>query len=499
LGSHLGADFRRGIALSLPLLIWPFLARPSVVFLIGTLVLVLLLLILARTATQLIVVLFAYFAVDGYLRLLFNYSWVIYLLPFLASIFVYLRWFTSPRWRQSSGAFFGNPISIPLLGLVGLYLLQMFNGVPFNPVVSLGGLAYHLGAVPLFFIAATGFADVRKIRNILWFIVALAALESAYALVQYYFGAPGPLALSQAYQVRIAREAWWIPGSAELIYRPTGLTLTGGGPGLYGLVGFVLTLGLLRGQRSSMGIRLLVVAGMFVMMVAVFLSAVRAFWLSLLIALIAFSMLQNVRYLTLSTGLVWGAAALAIRWTRGALFQRLSTLSRPWELFSRERGGDVLSLPTIIAQHPFGIGLGRVAGAAAGRAAELFPEGAYGMAHNYWLSLTWEASIIAPLLLFWLLWKLASFGFSLWRRVNEPGLRSIIAAILGLDLGITAMTFAGPSLAGLASTFAQYFWFLSGLLFAVARVSDRAPESAPTTRDSAVGHVRPTRFPPRLT
>lgn len=477
-------DFLRWIALTAPLLAWPFLVRPGQVFLLATFVLVLVALIAARTAVQLIVVLFTYYGIDGYLRLLFDYNWAIYLLPLIAAGVVYIRWFTAPPWKADPGSLTRSPIALPLIGLSALYVLQMFNGTPFNPVISLGGLAYHLGSVPLFFVAATGFADLRRVRGILWFIVALVLFECAYALAQYYLGAPEALTMSQHYQARITSEAWWIPGSSELIYRPTGLTLNGGGPALYGVIGVVLALGLVQSRRTPMGVKLLLPLALFVMLLAVFISAVRAFWLSLLIALVAFSLLQGVRYLTLMAILCWGAAAMAIQWTRGALYVRFSTVFAPWALFSHERGGDILAAPRIIAEHPFGIGLGRAAGSALGQAMQLYPEGTYGVAHNYWVSLTWEASLLAPLLLGWLLWRLGRFGFNLLRAAQDRETRAIIAAILALDIGIVSMTFAGPALAGVASSFAQYFWFLSGLLVALSKVLNQA--------QTAVGVVEET-------
>lgn len=496
-GRETTRDVLRGVAWSLPILVWPFFARPGVVFLAGTYLLVLAPLMQARTATQLIVILFAYYGVDGYLRLLFDYNWFMYLLPLLAAFVVYVRWFFGPLWRNTPGAFTRSPIGLPLIGLFVLYLLEMFNGVPFNPIVSVGGLAYHLGSVPLFFVAATGFRDLGRVRAILWFIVVLVIFECTYALGQYYLGAPEALALSQHYQARIASEAWWIPGTYQLIYRPTGLTLSGGGPGLYGVIGVVLALGLLQGRSSGLGIRLTLPLGLLIMLVAVFLSAIRAFWLSLIIALVVYSLLQSIRYLTLAALLGWGAAAIAIKWTQGALYARLSTLFQPWALFSQERGGDILTLPKLVLEHPFGIGLGRAAGSAAGRAIEMFPEGAYGGAHNYWVSLAWEATIIAPVLLGWLLWRLGWFGLSLLRRVKNSETRAIIAAILALDTGIVAMTFAGPALAGLASSFAQYFWFLSGLLVALSSNLGESPvtvdlarkEPIPPTQSSPLGRA----------
>jgi hypothetical protein len=476
-----GNDLRRGILLSSPLLAWPFLVHQGTAFLFCTYLLVLVPIILARTATELIVVLFVYFGVDGYLRLLFEYSWGIYQLPLAATLLVYLRWFSVQRPKDTGFSLTRNPIAIPLLGLAGLYAIEMFNGVPWDPLVSVGGFAYHLGTVPLFFIAANGFRDERKVRGILWFIVGLALFECLYALAQYYLGPPELLALSQHYQARMASEAWWVPGTTDLVYRPTGLTIGAGGPAMYGVVGIVLALGLLQGSRSSLSLKTAVLLGVFAMLVAVFLSAVRAFWLGLLLALLVFGLLRSVRYVTLIGGLGWAAAALAISLTHGALYARLSTLLTPWTVFYQERGADILQLPRIVSQTPMGIGLGRVAGSAAGQARGLLPEGVYGGAHNYWVSITWEASLLAPILLGWLLWLLFKSGFSVFRQAKDLGSRSVVAAILALDLGIVAMTFAGPVLAGLASSFAQYFWFLSGLVFATHLASANAPAPSSST------------------
>ncbi len=399
---------------------------------------------------------------------MFDYSRAIYILPVVAAVIVYARWFFGPQWRQSPGVFSRNPIALPLLGLVALYVVQMLNGVPWNPVVSVGGFVYHLGTVPLFFIAASGFRDGREIRGVLWFVVGLALFECTYGLAQYYLGPPEALALSQHFHARMVGEAWWTPGSSELVYRPTGLTLNGGGPGMYGLIGVLLVLGLFEGWHPRRWRKLALLLGVLVMLVTILLSAVRAFWLGLLVALLVFGVLEGFGYLAAVAGLGWAAAALAVTWTRGALYIRLSTLLSPWAVFSRERGSELLSLPQIVAQYPAGIGLGRVAGSAAGEAKQLFPEGSYGFAHNYWVSLAWEASILAPLLLVLLLSRLAAFGFSVYRRTRDRESRGVVAAILALDAGIVAITFAGPALAGLASSLAQYFWFLSGLLFAIS-------------------------------
>jgi hypothetical protein len=339
--------------------------------------------------------------------------------------------------------------------------------------------------MPLFFVAATGFGEERRIRPILWFIVGLALFECLYAVVQNYVGPSHALALSQRFQARIAGEAWWVPGSPELIYRPTGLTIGGGGPGVYGFIGVLVALGLLEGWRTTLRGRFGLLLGVFVMLVALFLSSIRAFWLGLLIALFVFGALRrNVRYLIVVVGIGWGAAAVAINATGGALSTRLSPLLTPWAWFSQERGSELLLVPDIVAQYPMGIGLGRATGSASGQASQVFPEGVYGQAHNYWVSITWEASILAPILLGWLLWQISKIGFSVIRRAPDRGTRGIVAAILAIDAGIVAMTFAGPSLAGVASSFAQFFWFLSGLLLALPNSWSKAVDPAPTTEGS---------------
>jgi hypothetical protein len=264
---------------------------------------------------------------------------------------------------------------------------------------------------------------------------------------------------------------------------------------MYGVVGIVLALGLLQGSRSSVGIKIVVLLGVFAMLVAVFLSAVRAFWLGLLLALVVFGLFHGVRYVVLIGGLGWAAAALAVSWTRGALYARVSTLLTPWTVFYRERGSDILQLPSIVSEYPMGIGIGRVAGSAAGQARGLLPEGVYGGAHNYWVSLTWEASLLAPALLAWLLWRLFKSGFSVLREAPDRGTRGVVGAILALDLGIVAMTFAGPVLAGLASSFAQYFWFLSGLVFAT-RLSSRDALGPSSPADYQRAHVDDSEPPP---
>jgi hypothetical protein len=378
-----------------------------------------------------------------------------------------------------------SPIAIPLIGLVGLYALQTLNGVPWNPLISAGGFAYHLGAMPLFFIAATGFVDEGRIRSFLWFIVGLAMFECLYAIGQNYFGPSDALAHSQRFQARLASEAWWVPGSTELIYRPTGLTIGGGGPGIYGFIGVLLALGLLEGWRTTLLGKGGFALGLFAMLVALFLSSIRAFWIGLLIALFVFGTLRrNVRYLILIVGIGWGAAALAISATGGALSTRLAPLLTPWVWFSQERGSELLQVPDIVARYPLGIGLGRATGSASGQASQVFPEGLYGQAHNYWVSITWEASILAPILLAWLLWQISKIGFTILRRSPDRGTRGIVAAILAIDAGIVAMTFSGPSLAGVSSSFAQFFWLLSGLLLALPRSWANAVEPASATEDS---------------
>ncbi len=243
---------------------------------------------------------------------------------------------------------------------------------------------------------------------------------------------------------------------------------------MYGLIGVVLALGLFQGWRSALWGKLAMLVGVFAMLIAIFLTAVRAFWLGLLVALIVFGLLRSLWYVTPMRGLGWGAAAVATSWTRGALYARLSTLLTLRAVFSSERGSDISQLPDIIARYPMGIGLGRVAGSAAGQAKALFPGGSYGFAHNYWVGLAWEASIVAPILLGWLLWRLLRSGYAVLRQTPVSGTKSVVAAILALDVAIVAITFAGPALAGVASSLAQYFWFLSGLLFAtpVASTND---------------------------
>jgi hypothetical protein len=486
-GLQVQRDALKAVGLALPLLLWPFIARQGQAFEIVTFVLVLTTFLAARTPTQLIVILFAYYGVDGYLRLLFEYDWVIYQLPLLLTLLVYVRWFFSPQWRRSRSILNTSPIALPLMSLVGLYVLQTLNGVPWNPLISVGGFVYHLGAMPLFFIAATGFRNEQGVRPMLWFIVGLTVFECVYAIVQNYLGPSHALALSQHYQARLQMEAWWTPGGNELIYRPTGLTIGGGGPGVYGFIGILVAMGLLEGWRPTIAGKLGMVLSVFAMLLALLLSSIRAFWLALLIGLGVFAVYRrNVRYLVLVLAIGAGASALAINATRGALSSRLLPLLTPWDFFTEERGSDLSHLPAIIAHYPLGIGLGRATGSASGQASQMFPEGLYGYAHNYWVSITWEASILAPILLAWLLLRLGRLGLDTLRMAPSRSGRGIIAAILGIDAGIVAMTFAGPSLAGVSSSFAQFFWLLSGLLLAL-RTSWKGSQAA-TVQPSTLGH-----------
>jgi len=436
------------------------------------------------------IVILAYLAVEGFLKLLSNYNPVVHVGIDLVVLAVALIWVldavASRRVKLPD---------LPWVKLIGLYalwiVLQLFN--PYSPglVPALASFKAHLTMIPLYFFGA---ALVRSREDVVRLFAALAAITLvpyATALIQYALGPASVLDLSPRYWQNISFYHEW---------RPFGTSAVPGGESVLAFLVVPLALVLVVTPRVGTWLRglallsIALAAGTFVV------SGVRQMMLGCVLALTVMGALAASRGRgRLAIGamfvlLIGAGAYVSVQaflepismenvrrdprspqiWRERDVTERLLTLGQTGTYLEARRGA-WNAITYRLGRYPFGAGLGRTGAGAGAFRAQLSstPEGArlqqeVGWSDNFFADELVEAGIPGLAILTTLLVGLAVGAAKLARRSRDPLITTASAAIAGLFFTYLVISWGSQPL--LANPTLAFFWFLAGVLAALRRM-----------------------------
>ncbi|HUB74384.1 MAG TPA: hypothetical protein VL979_10155 [Solirubrobacteraceae bacterium] len=378
------------------------------------------------------------------------------------------------------------PLSGWVLGFAALVVVEALNPNTGGFLKSVGGYRQELEFVPLFFF---GYAIVRskqRLRQLFLLLGVIALANGVVGAVQYRLS---PAALGRwgpGYNERVAGKhgrTYKAEGSAHS--RPPALGSDagfGGGVGTIALPGLIalLNTGALRRRWPV----LLCSAGA---LLGVATAASRSSLVDLLVVLASFvllSMLARLRLTRALSGLLmvvalaFGVAGVLVAVEGSGVFKRQASIEHAINGVSSEAsgaegeeaegGGDAKvkhlnQIPSVIANEPFGLGLG-VAGSVAGlggKQEKTIEEQKVsgGSAFNL---LAVELGL--PGLLLWVGFSISVLALALarLRRVQDVELRTYLVAIVAAFTMLTVEGFVGPTLA--VTPAGAYLWFAPGVL-----------------------------------
>jgi hypothetical protein len=436
------------------------------------------------------VVIFAYLAIEGFLKLLSNYNPLVHVGADVIVLSLALVWVLGAVATRSA-----HLPRLPWSKLILLYalwiVLQLFN--PYSPglVPALASFKAHLTMIPLYFIAA---ALVRSREDVVRLFAALAAIALvpyATALIQYALGPASVLDLSPRYWQNISFYHEW---------RPFGTSAVPGGESVLAFLVVPLALVLVVTPRIPAGLRILALVSITLAAGTFVVSGVRQMLLGCVLALAVMGALAASRG---RGGLVLGAmfvlligagAYVSVQaflepistenvrrdprspqiWRERDVTERLLSLSQTGTYLEARRGAWG-AISYRLTRYPFGAGLGRTGAGAGAFRAQLSstPEGArlqqeVGWSDNFFADELVEAGIPGLVILTTILVGLLAGAVRLARRARDPLVISAAAAIAGLFFTYLVVSWGSQPL--LANPTLAYFWLLAGVLAALRRI-----------------------------
>jgi hypothetical protein len=457
-----------------------------------------------------IVLIMAYLAVEGFLKLLSNYHPVVHVGLDIIVLSVAGAWLVDAVLRRRLSV-----PALPWIRLIAFYavwiVLQLAN--PHNPglLPSLGSFKIHLAMIPLYLMTFAVLQDRRGVMVLLTALVAIAMIPSATALLQYALGPQSVLDLSPRYWQNIAHFHEW---------RPFGTSAMPGGAAVFGFLTVPLAMVLLAAprevprQRAVALVSIALSAGTFIV------SGGRQIFLGCLLALFVMAALTASRgrgralgalflVLTLVAGAYVAVATFlepmameAVErdprspriWREVSVTERLLTLAEPGTYASARTGG-----PEAIwyraTRYPLGAGLGRTGSAAGafGRQLQATSQSAQiqrdvGWSDNFFADLIAEAGVPGMLMLTTVLLGMILGAVRLARRAADPLVITCSASIAGTFFAYFVMSWGSQPL--LSNPLLAYFWMLCGVLAVLRRIE---AESAAQAAQEA--HLEPLAAP----
>jgi hypothetical protein len=367
------------------------------------------------------------------------------------------------------------PLAALAFAFVAFTVVQVLNPGTGGIGHGLAALRPHLEFVPLFLLA---FMTVTTKRRLVAFLVLLAfagSINGVVSLIQFNLS-PQELALwGPGYEQRIFGSGivsgrTFVDGSGVSRVRPFGLTSDSGGGGLLALLTLPAALALL-GLARTRAVALLAIPMLGGISLAIFTSQGRAVLIGAVLAAIAYVALTALsRRLVPTMAAIAAVGAIAFL-TVSALtgdprnegaFSRYQTVAPRTlvETAGQERGGS-LSLATSYAeQYPLGAGLGTVGPAAAYASAGKLAQGFNGETEFNFLLL--ELGVIGTLLFLACVVRLIGFAFARIRRLSDPDLRIMLAALAAPLVALLVMFTSGVPTSG--SPGGAYLWGVGGIL-----------------------------------
>jgi hypothetical protein len=456
------------------------------------------------------IVIFAYLAVEGLLKLLSNYNPIVHVGLDLVVLTVTLVWVLDAVATRNT-----KLPDLPWVRLIGLYalwiVLQLFNPNSPGLLPALASFKAHLTMIPLYFIAAALVKSREDVVRLFAALAAIALVPYATALIQYALGPASVLDLSPRYWQNISFYHEW---------RPFGTSAVPGGESVLAFLVVPLALVLVVAPRVGRGLRALALVSIALAAGTLVVSGVRQMLLGCVLALAAMGALAASRgrsrlALGAMVALLIGAGAYVsvqaflepistenVRrdprspqiWRERDVTQRLLTLAQTGTYLEARRGA-WNAITYRLTRYPFGAGLGRTGAGAGAFRAQLSstPQGAriqqeVGWSDNFFADELVEAGIpglvILTTLLIGLLWGAARLA----RRARDPLIAAASAAIAGLFFTYFVVSWGSQPL--LANPTLAYFWLLAGVLAAMRRLEQPAEVAEAATPEEQAALAR---------
>ncbi len=445
-----------------------------------------------RLSTLILII--AYLSIEGFLKLLSNYNKVVHVgLDIIVLTFaLYLVLIAVMEHRAALD-------ELPYTKLVLTYglwvVLQLLNPYSPGPVQSIAAFKIHLTMMPLYFIAATLFRDVKDVRKFAFGLTVIMLFPYGMALVQYALGPSSVLDLSPRFWSNISYYHEW---------RPFGTSAMPGGTSVFAYLVVPFTVALLaspvaqRGMKPICLLSLLLATGTFVV------SGVRQVLLGCLVSVALMAVLTMSRrsgrialatavmivigfggYLGVTTFLRPMANEAVLRdvrapeiWRERDVTQRLLTLGTA-NTYSQARDNPWPVIVNRVTHYPFGAGLGRT-GSALGAFQEQVAadqgsaqvQNDIGWADNFVADEIAEVGIPGLIMICWLLFGMLRRSIRLARTAQDPTIMVMAAANAGFFFSVMAMSYGSQPLLGNPIT--AFFWLLAGFGVAMERIEARA-------------------------
>ncbi len=425
-----------------------------------------------------LIIYFTYSAFSPLLKFVAAYNTIVHLGPTLVLLSVLFRWLSAQRGRN--GANLGVGLArLPLVRLVGAFValsvLMMFSPLT-TPIVALGGIISYILPVVFFPIA---FTELRTRRRISVFITTTVALAVLGTILTLFFVAIGPQRVA-SFGPAFATAAL-NPGNAYIDasgqhqgYLP--LTVVGGG-GSY-IIALLLLMAILIYRATFMArtANVVLAAPLIVVLAAsIIAGGVRLSIASTIIGLLVV-VLAGRRRAIVPTLVGLGLAILALNaaasLTNGAAIVRAATLLNPAQaLKDSGRTSLIQQIIPLALNHPLGQGMGRVG---PGSGSVIAASGASITSIGYdnmLLAILSELGLVGAILLSAIAVMFVVQGWRVYRRLSDPGLKSVALACTASSVALTSSWVAGPILFQAPGNI--YFWALAGLCFALPYVEQR--------------------------
>jgi hypothetical protein len=455
-----------------------------------------------------LVLIFAYLAVEGTLKLLSNSNPIVHVgidvIVLTVAVFWVMEAIATHRARLPE---------LPWLRLLALYVVWVLALV-FHPLsaglfVSLAAFKMHLTMIPLYLITASLIRTRRDAGRLLVALTAIALVPFAAALLQYALGPASLLDLSPRFWARISTFHEW---------RPFGTSNVPGGAAVFALLAAPLAITLLRAPGATRRTRVLAVVAIAGASATFAVSGVRQLVVGVLLALMVMGAISLGRgrgrfaATLLLVVVLFAGGYVAVTellrpiareaviadprsleiWREQDVTERLQTLMRLGTL-TGARAGAAGRVWFRITHYPFGAGLGRT-GPVSGNLIERLTadpqsariESEVGWSDNYFADMISETGLPGVIMIVTILVGLMVGAARLGARARDPFTGDVAAAIAGVLFSYLVMSWGSQPLMTNPTT--AYFWMYAGMYAALRRI-EAEPEEVPAVIEEAEAGV----------
>ena len=453
-----------------------------------------------KDTTTAIAVYLAYTAMEGMFKYMTNFSQAVYVVKPLLAVVIFLGWFFV---RRRTG---GPPLRFPLGGILTMFWIwgafEVFNPTG-NGFVSGSAtfLVWYVIPLAFYMIGYNAHLSMRQIVHLLYTLVAVCTVVSAFAFVQFSMGREWTVSHVVGYS-HLSLAMWGGTDSAGhdvTSFRPASTTAAEGFATLWSNAGALGALALLLLPGISVGRKVVLIGCLLINVGGLLVSGVRLFVLiSMMEVALMFFLTSNsavalrrnlaVSLLVAAVALIGFNAAQSV--SNGAVASRYAeTLSNPYAKYSAERGGGFSGqsvwLTGFLTEHPFGVGYQRGIGGKGGTedadknklvinretqfAAIGDDMGAPGLA-------IFSVLVIAML----------AYGYQAFRRIKNVQIKLLAATLFIALLGYTVGYWGGQMLAAVG----DFIWLFAGLLYGLPLLERRTQADSLAADPAKAGPAR---------